>query len=118
MNRYILIRRLMAPSILLLLGVTALLHEAHLVSWDLFVPLLLILIGVLKLAERATLASEGYPPPPYPGAPYQGAPYPGGVNPAAPGSGPGGPPYPQPTSSAIVPAPINDFDKNRGGGQS
>ena len=112
MNRYIFIRRLMAPSILLLLGITALLHQAHLVRWDLFVPLLLILIGVLKLAERAALASDGYPPPPYPGAPYPGAPYPGGVNPPVPGATP----YPQPTSSAIVPAPVHDFDKNQGGG--
>lgn len=57
MNRYILIRRLMGPSILLLLGTVALLHEAHLVSWGIFVPLLLILIGLLKLAERAALAA-------------------------------------------------------------
>jgi len=125
MNRYILIRRLMGPSILLLLGVTALLNQAHLVSWDLFVPLLLILIGVLKLAERAALASDGYPQPPYSGAPYQGpyqgpnpgqypGPYPGAVNPQPPGTAP----YAQPTGSAIVPAPVNDFDKNRGGGQS
>ena len=116
MNRYILIRRLMAPSILLLIGVMALLSQAHLVSWDLFIPLLLILIGVLKLAERAALASEDYPPPPYPGAPYQGAPYPGGMNPSGQGSVPGGAPYPQPTGSAIVPAPVHDFDKNQGGG--
>ena len=60
MNRYILIRRLRGPAILLLLGVIALLHEAGLVEfWSLFFPLLLILIGVLKLAERAALAAAG-----------------------------------------------------------
>ena len=32
MNRYILIRRLTGPAFLLLLGVVALLHEAHLVE--------------------------------------------------------------------------------------
>ena len=54
MNRYILIRRLRGPAILLLLGIIALLHESGLVEfWSLFFPLLLILIGVLKLAERA-----------------------------------------------------------------
>ncbi|HUA97602.1 MAG TPA: hypothetical protein VMA34_04695 [Terracidiphilus sp.] len=119
MNRYILIRRLMGPSILVLLGLIALLNQAHLVSWDLFVPLLLILIGVLKLAERAALAAEGYPPAPYPAAPYAGAPYAGGVNPSTAG----GPPYPQPTSpaptsTAIVPSSPFDLDKNSGGGQS
>ena len=59
MNRYILIRRLTGPAILLLLGIVALLHEADLASWNLFVPLLLILIGVLKLAQRAALAAAG-----------------------------------------------------------
>ena len=77
MNRYILIRRLMGPSILLLIGVVALLHEAHLVHWSLLVPLLLILIGVFKLAARAALAAEGgYPPYQYPGSPYSAPPYP------------------------------------------
>lgn len=74
MNHYFLIRRLMGPAILLLVGVVALLHQAHLVSWSIFWPLLLILIGVLKLAERAALAAE-----PFPGAP----PYANAVNPAA-----------------------------------
>jgi hypothetical protein len=89
MNRYILIRRLTAPAILLLIGVLALLHQTGVIEgwWHLFWPLLLILIGVIKLAERAALASEGYPPPqapadpyanyyqqPYPGAPVQAQP--------------------------------------------
>ena len=34
MNRYILIRRLTGPAILLLIGIIALLHQADLVSWN------------------------------------------------------------------------------------
>src|ERR1019366_6899567 len=99
MNRYILLHRLTGPAILLLLGIVALLHQAHLVRFTIFVPLLLILIGVIKLAERAVLAQEPYqqagpyPGSPYPGAnypvtttypqpPYQGAPYQGPIPPA------------------------------------
>ena len=102
MNRYILIRRLTGPSVLLLLGVVALLHQADLVSWNIFVPLLLILIGVLKLAQRAALAAAGDEPI-YP-SPYQGSPYPygAGVPPAA------AQPPAQPGTS-IVPAPPQDF---------
>lgn len=114
MNRYILIRRLTGPSILLLLGIIALLHEADLVSWNLFVPLLLILIGVLKLAQRAALAAAGDEPP-YPGAypgSYPGAPYPYG-NPAA-----GSPQSPAQPGAAIVPAPPQDFGRGPEGGQS
>src|SRR5258708_23507770 len=113
MNRYILIRRLTGPSILLLLGVVALLHQADLVSWSIFLPLLLILIGVLKLAQRAALDAasddELYPgnQGPYPGAPY---PYAGGVNPAPAGS-------PQPGAS-IAPAHTQDFGKDPEGGPS
>lgn len=103
MNRYILIRRLTGPSILLLLGTVALLHQADLVSWGIFVPLLLILIGLLKLAQRAALAAAGdeaY----YPGS----YPYGQGVPPAAQ-------PIPQGTSQAIVPSQ-KEFGQN--GGQS
>ena len=83
MNKYIFIRRLTGPAILLLLGVVALLHEAHLVHFGIFVPLLLILLGVLKLAERAALAAE-----PYPGVAY---PYAGAAAPPAPGASGAGP---------------------------
>ncbi|MGA3081385.1 MAG: hypothetical protein ABSD44_08385 [Terracidiphilus sp.] len=72
MSRYIMIRRLRGPAILLLAGVVALLDQTGAVDhfWEWFVPLLLILLGVIMLAERAVLAAEGgYPPPPYPGAP-------------------------------------------------
>lgn len=95
MNRYLMIRRLTGPSILLLIGVLALLAQAGVIRfWPLFWPLLLILIGVLKLAERAALASVDYPQ--YPGAPYTGygnAPQPGG-----PGAG---------NDLSIVPANYN-----------
>lgn len=98
MNRYILIRRLTGPCVLLLLGVVALLHQADLVSWNIFVPLLLILIGLLKLAQRAALAMAGDEPvysgyPGYPGYPYGAAPVP----PAQPAQ--------QQTGNSIVPAP-------------
>ena len=105
MNRYILIRRLMGPAILLLIGTLALLHQAGLVRfWPLFWPLLLILVGVLKLAERAALASEGYPP--YPGTPYSGYPN----QPYT-----GAPVEPPVTETSIVPRDRNDdeFDGGR-----
>lgn len=105
MNRYILIRRLMGPSILLLLGIVALLSQAHVVHFYLFFPLLLILIGVLKLAERAALAADGgYPAPSQPWGGYPGAP-----QPPSPSAGGG---------TSIVSAPVHDFNDNSGGGQS
>ena len=107
MNRYILIRRLMGPAILLLIGVLALLHQADIIDsfWHLFWPLLLILVGVLKLAERAALASEPYPD----ATPYTGyQPYPGGY--------PGAPVQPPAANeTSIVPASRNDIDRNGGG---
>jgi hypothetical protein len=105
MNRYILLRRLTGPAILLLLGIVALLHQADLVSWSIFVPLLLILLGVLKLAQRAALAMAGDEPM-YPGSPY---PYGAGV--------PGVAPAP-PAGTSIVPAPPQDYGKSSEGGQS
>jgi len=106
MNRYIMIRRLRGPAILLLAGIILLLHEADLVEfWGLFIPLLLILIGVLKLAERAALAAAGE------GAFYPGSPYPYGATPAPATS-------PQVQPGAIVPAPTQDFGKGPEGGQS
>jgi hypothetical protein len=120
MSRYILIRRLRGPVLLLLVGVLALLRQAHIIDrfWHLFWPLLLITFGVLLLAERMTLSAEGYPPypgTPYPGAPYQGTQYQGPVDPAAP---PAAQPYPAGTSTSIVPAHSHDFDKDPDGGQS
>ncbi|MGB6745048.1 MAG: DUF5668 domain-containing protein [Terracidiphilus sp.] len=111
MNRYILIRRLRGPAILLLIGVVELLHQSGAVPnfWHLFWPLLLILIGVLLLAERAALAADDY----YPDAPYPGAPYPG-AGPGAPG---GGTQQTAPPGTAIVPSSTNDFGNAPNGGQ-
>ena len=105
MNRYILIRRLRGPAILLLLGIIALLHESGLVEfWSLVFPLLLILIGVLKLAERAALAAAGDE------VPYAGSPYPYGTSAPAPGTV-----SPQ-TGAPMV--PVQDYSKGPEGGQS
>ena len=121
MNRYIMIHRLTGPAILLLLGVVALLHQAHLVGFQIFWPLLLILIGVIKLAERAAMANEPYPPQqPYPGGPqqypgqqYPGQPYPGAV-PQYPAQQAPAQPYSAETS--IVPA-SHDFGQDPNGGK-
>jgi hypothetical protein len=121
MNRYIMIRRLRAPAILLLIGVIALLHQTGAIDhfWHLFWPLLLILVGVLLLAERTALAADGYPQAQFPGAGYPsagypGAPYAGAVDPhaAAPGQAPAE------QSTAIVPADSPDRGIDREGGQS
>jgi hypothetical protein len=108
MNRYILVRRLMGPSILLLLGIVALLSQAHIVHFYLFFPLLLILIGVLKLVERAVLTAEGGYPPPQPWGPYPGAPQ---------STGPMGQPPNSPASTATstMPEPAHDFNDRNGG---
>ncbi len=118
MNRYILIRRLTGPAVLLLLGIIALLHEANLASWKLFLPLLLILIGVLKLAQRAALAAAGDEAL-YPGG-YQGGypggaqyPYTGAQNPAA-----GTQQATTQAGTSIVPSPTQGFGKGPEGGQS
>ena len=83
MSRYIMIRRLRWPAILLLIGVLALLHQAGVIAhfWRLFWPLLLIMLGLLLLAERAALAAEGDPP--YFGAPWQNTPQGAGARRAA-----------------------------------
>ena len=118
MSRYVLLRRLRVPAVVLLVGIVALLVEMGIVDhfWHLFIPLVFILIGLLLLAERAILAIDGpYIPPyaaapyaaPYPGAPYPGAPYPGA--PVA---------QPAPESTSIVPAHSHDFDNDPNGGQS
>ena len=121
MSRYILIRRLRGPAVLLLIGVLALLYQMGAVShfWRLFWPLLLILMGVLLLAERAVLAEEGYPF--FGGGPWDGANYPivRNPDPGSPGAGqsaaPGTPANPEQTSTAIVPA--HDFGKHLNGGE-
>jgi hypothetical protein len=116
MSRYILIRRLRGPAFLLLVGVNALLAQAHILGWGHSWPFYLILAGLFALAERAALESDGYPP--FPGAPWQGpnqspnqgtyggAPFQGSANTAAT------------TGTAIVPSHPHDFENDREGGQS
>jgi hypothetical protein len=134
MNRYMMIRRLRGPAFLLLVGVNALMAQAHILGWGRSWPLYLILAGVLALAERAALASEeGYYPgagqPPYAGSPYPGQPYPGQPYPGQPY--PGAPyaaateanaaaPYTEVTveaGTAMVPAPPQSMVKSSDGGE-
>jgi hypothetical protein len=115
MNRYILIRRLRGPAVLLLIGVMALLAQARILGWGQSWPLILILLGLLLLAERAALAAEGYPPPP--GGPWQDATHGTGQ-----GAGPGTSQGVQTTSgtgpgTAIVPAESHDFGDEIHGGR-
>jgi hypothetical protein len=137
MSRYILIHRLRGPLFLLLVGVIALLAQAHILSWSRSWPLYLIFAGVLLLAERAAVAFDGgNPPAPYPGSysapypgsydpdayaggqPYPGAPYPGQPsNQVDPRAATGAPSDPGQTA-AIVPAHAPDFNKDSNGGQS
>jgi len=113
MNRYILIRRLRGPAFLLLVGIDALLAQAHILGWHQSWPFFLILAGVFALAERAAISTDGVPPPPYPGTPYPGAPYGG-----APYPGPPAAQTPAADSTSIVPAHSNDFGNDHNGGQS
>ena len=108
MSRYILIRRLRGPAFLLLVGVNALLAQAHILGWSQSWPFYLILAGVLLLAERAALAAEGYPT--YPGMPAGGVAQAGaatGTNQAATGQ----------TETAIVPTRHPGFENDVNGGQ-
>jgi hypothetical protein len=117
MSRYILIRRLRGPVLILLVGVLALLHQMNIIEhfWHLFWPLMLIAFGVLLLAERAALSAEGGYPPQVPGMPYPGAPnpaydparpFPGGVDPSAT------------TESSIVTTRPHPFGDDPDGGKS
>ena len=68
MNRWLLIRRMRGPAFLLLFGVTALLHEWHILSFSQSWPLYLVLAGVLALMERAAFQppdATQMPPPGY-----------------------------------------------------
>ena len=114
MSRYILIRRLRGPAFLLLVGVNALLAQAHILGWGHSWPFYLILAGVLQLAERAALASEGYPL--FPGAPWHDASQ--ATNRAGPiqGESQGAANSAANAGTAIVPA--HDFENDREGGQS
>jgi hypothetical protein len=121
MSRYILIRRLRGPAILLLIGTLALLHQLGVIPyfWRFCWPLLLIVLGVLLLAERAALASEGYAQ--YPGAPWQGTNQGTNqwTNPGPPFQSTSNAAAPQTTSAtAIVPSNPLEIEKYREGGQS
>ncbi|MGA2559275.1 MAG: hypothetical protein ABSF17_06320 [Terracidiphilus sp.] len=99
MSRYILIRRLRGPAFLLLVGINALLAQAHILGWSESWPFYLILAGVISLAERAALATDsGMQQQPYPAAPYPDS----SVPPAS-------------ESTSIVPAHSHDFDNSNGG---
>lgn len=62
MNRYVVLRRMRGPLILVTIGVLALLDQYNVVQFGQSWPVILIVIGVLMLAERAALAQS--PPPP------------------------------------------------------
>jgi hypothetical protein len=64
MNAWLLVRRLRGPAFIILVGVTALLNQWHVLSFARSWPLYLILAGVLGLAERAAL-STGSPNDPF-----------------------------------------------------
>ena len=102
MNGWLLIRRLRGPAFLLLFGVTALLHEWHILSFGQSWPLYLVLAGVLALAERAAFTT---PDPSQ--MPQQYPPYAGGYPPQPPSSGWQTPP---PPGTSIVPAPPSDIE--------
>jgi len=90
----------------------ALLAQANILSWGRSWPLFLILAGLLLLAERAVLASEGYPSWPWQGG-WQGEPYSGAMNPTA-GQG-----AQQATGTAMVPSqPPHEWENGGEGGQS
>ncbi|HUY81799.1 MAG TPA: DUF5668 domain-containing protein [Acidobacteriaceae bacterium] len=78
MNRYVFLRRIRGPVMIVVFGVTALLNQWDVMSFGKSWPLYLIALGVLMLAERAAWAqaqSEIPLPGAYAGAPPQG--YPG-----------------------------------------
>ncbi len=123
MNRSMLIRRLWGPAFLLLVGVNALLAQRDILGWGQSWPLYMILAGVLMLAERAALASEGYPQSPWSGPGMNQAANPGANpanNPAASSGAPaqGGGLRVTPASTTPVPSPWEELEKKKEGGQS
>ena len=107
MNGWLLIRRLRGPAFLLMFGVTALLHEWHILSFGQSWPLYLVLAGVLALAERAAFTA------PDPSQMPQQYPYAGGYPPQPAPSGWQTPP--PPPGTGIVPAPPSEIDRTEGG---
>lgn len=114
MNRWLLIRRLRGPAFLLLFGITALLHEWHILSFSQSWPLYLVLAGVLSLAERAAFQQPDpsqMPPTPYPGY-YAGA-NPGQQPPA--GWAPAPPAAPATPGTSLATTPPSELDRPEGG---
>lgn len=75
MNRYIFLRRIRGPVMILVFGVTALLNQWGILDFGQSWPLYLITLGLLKLAERAAWAQAQNEIPPagaYTGVPPQG----------------------------------------------
>lgn len=127
MSRYILIRRLRGPAFLLLVGVNALLAQRGILGWGQSWPFYMILAGVLALAERAALASEGYPQNPWAGPgipPVPNQPPTPTVNPASPVAASPVVPAQEsglrvtPASTSAIPSPWEELEKNKEGGQS
>jgi hypothetical protein len=105
MNRYLMIRRLWWPVMLVLTGVLALLNELDVARFSHTWPLYLIFWGALLLAERAAIHEADMPPYVDPmGSPYAGPV--GGVAPV------------RTVTTSIVPAHGDEIahrDKNDGG---
>jgi hypothetical protein len=101
MNRYILLHRIKWPVMIVVVGVTLLLDQWDILSFDKSWPLYLIAFGLLQLAERAAWSQTQYPDGPggYPG-PYAG-PYTG--QPGNWGAPPAQTAPPQSTSLSITP---------------
>ena len=113
MNRYLLIRRLRLPVVVLLIGTLALLHQMGVIAhfWRLSWPLAMIAWGLLALAERAALTAEEeqvFPAMPWPGVAQ-------GTNQAAT---PGAANAVATTSTAIVPSHPHDIERINERGQS
>ncbi|MGC2162351.1 MAG: DUF5668 domain-containing protein [Silvibacterium sp.] len=104
MNRYLFLRRIRGPVVILVFGVTALLNQLGIFSFGQSWPLYLIALGVLQLAERAAWSQAQIPPTPYPA---------GAGTYTSPRGGWGGPagPTPPPSSSALT---ITPPDLSRG----
>ena len=75
MNQYLFLHRIKLPVIILVVGVTALLAQWHILSWSRSWPLYLIAFSLLQLAERAAWSrmQAGMAPPP--GTTGSSAPY-------------------------------------------
>jgi len=106
MNRWLLIRRMRGPAFLLLFGITALMHEWHILSFSQSWPLYLVLAGVLALAERA--AFEQPDPTQMPPAGYPGN-YPGTYPPQPPAGW--SQTTPPPAGTAMVPASPTEIER-------